>query len=123
MRFKLDENFGISTRRIFKSEGYDVETVYDEGISGCSDTSLFEKCSDERRCLVTMDLDFSDILRFPPSQSNGIVIFRVPKNSRITMLEHLVKQYLKALKKGNIDGNLCIVEAGKIRIHEDQETE
>ena len=52
----------------------------------------------------------------------NIVIFRVPKKSGITMLEHLVRQYLKALKNTGFNEKLCIVEAGRIRIHESQET-
>ncbi len=68
MKFKLDENFGTRTQHILQSEGHDVETVIEEGIAGCSDAILFKKCCAENRCLITMDLDFSDVTRFPPSQ-------------------------------------------------------
>ena len=64
MKFKLDENFGTRTRSIFESEGHDVQSVYEEGIAGCSDVSLFELCRSEGRCLITMDLDFSDVTHF-----------------------------------------------------------
>ncbi|MDQ7827097.1 MAG: DUF5615 family PIN-like protein [Candidatus Eremiobacteraeota bacterium] len=118
MKFKLDENFGTRVKNIFQSEGYDVQTVHDQGIAGCSDRDLFRKCCAESRCLVTMDLDFADVTRFPPNQSSGIAVFRQPKNSGISFIEQLVRQYLKALTNIRSDEKLCIIEAGRIRVHE-----
>jgi len=100
-----------------------VQSVYEEGIAGCSDRSLFDTCRSEGRCLITMDLDFSDVTRFPPSDSSGIVVFRVPKGAGIIMLKQLVKQYLKSLSRISGNEQLCIVEPGRIRLHQAQEKE
>ncbi len=80
MRFKLDENFGKRTLNIFQAAGHDVQTTLDEGMQGCSDRHLYDVCCKERRCLVTLDLDFSDVTRFPPEQGSGIAVIRVPRN-------------------------------------------
>lgn len=48
MRFKLDENFGTRTQRIFKSTGHDVQTVREESLQGASDQDLYEVCCAER---------------------------------------------------------------------------
>lgn len=37
MKFKLDENFGVRTQRIFAEMGHDIETVRDEGLEGAAD--------------------------------------------------------------------------------------
>lgn len=37
--------------------------------------------------MVTLDLDFSDVTRFPPAQANGIVVIRVPRNPSLTLLQ------------------------------------
>lgn len=60
MKFKLDENFGTRTQHIFRSAGYDIQTVRDQGLEACSDRQLYETCCSENRCLVTLDLDFAD---------------------------------------------------------------
>lgn len=87
-------------------------------MQGCNDKKLYDVCADEKRCLVTLDLDFSDITRFPPSQTEAIAIIRVPKNPSLPLLEQLIKQLLKALSTRPIVNNLWIIEAGRIRIHQ-----
>lgn len=117
MKFKLDENFGTRTQRIFRAAGHDVQTVREQGLQGCSDRHLYEVCCSERRCLVTLDLDFADVVRFPPAETGGIVVIRVPRNPSLRLLEQLIKQFLQALVETSINGHLWIVEVGRIRIH------
>lgn len=64
MKFKLDENLGIRTQQVFQASGFDVLTVRDQRLEGCADQQLYEVCCSEKVCLVTLDLDFSDVLRF-----------------------------------------------------------
>ena len=45
---------------------HDANTVVDQGLKGCTDGELYDHCRIEKRCLVTLDIDFSDVLRFPP---------------------------------------------------------
>lgn len=87
MRFKLDENFGTRTQQLFQAVGHKVQTVRDEGLQGSSDRHLYEVCCAEKRCLVTLDLDFADITRFRPAESNGIIVIRVPRNPSLALLE------------------------------------
>ena len=77
MKFKLDENLGTRTQHLFKEAGHDIHTVRQENLQGTVDRHLYQICCDEQRCLVTLDLDFTDVLRFPPQQTNGIVVIRV----------------------------------------------
>ena len=73
--------------------------------------------------MVTLDLDFPDVLRFPPHQAHGIVVMRVPQNPTLTLLEQLIRQFLKALETMPIDKNLWIVETGRVRVHQASEKE
>ena len=73
--------------------------------------------------MVTLDLDFPDVLRFPPQQAHGIVVMRVPQNPTLTLLEQLIRQFLKALETMPIDKNLWIVETGRVRVHQASEKE
>ena len=117
MKFKLDENFGTRTQQLFKQRGYDVHTVLDENLKSAPDTDLYEICCREQRCLVTLDLDFTDVVRFPPKNGSGITVIRQPHNFSIPILEKLIGQFLDALKTMSIEGNLWIIEPGRIRVH------
>ena len=118
MRFKLDENLGQRTQEVFRQMGHDARTVQDENMSGCSDQILYETCPSDNRCVVTFDLDFADVTRFPVRDSEGIVVFRVPQNPSLNLLERLVRQFLLAIETEPISGNLWIVEVGRIRVHQ-----
>lgn len=118
MRFKLDENFGTRTQNLFNDAGHDVRTVRDEGLQGCSDRHLYDICCAEQRCLVTLDLDFADVMRFLPAKTGGIAVIRIPRNPDLVLLEQLVHQFLHALKSLSIERKLWIIEAGRIRIHQ-----
>jgi predicted nuclease of predicted toxin-antitoxin system len=59
MKFKLDENLGSRIADLIAQSGHDVATVTREKLSGASDARLFDICVAERRCLISLDLDFA----------------------------------------------------------------
>jgi predicted nuclease of predicted toxin-antitoxin system len=118
MKFKLDENFGTRTRRIFRDAGYDTQTVREQSLQGAPDQQLYEMCCAEQRCLVTLDLDFADVTRFPPDKTAGIAVIRVPRNPSLTLLENLMRQFLQAIGTMSITNNLWVVEVGHVRVHQ-----
>jgi len=118
MKFKLDENFGYRTQELFRLASHDAQSVLDEKLQGCSDQRLYKICCKENRCLVTLDLDFADITRFPPHMGNGIVVIRLSINPSINLLRQLINQFLRTLEKTPIEKKLWIVEMDRIRIHE-----
>ena len=116
MRFKLDENLGIRSQNIFRESGLDVETVSSEKLNGVSDKELYAHFKTEKRCLVTLDKDFSDIINFDPKELSGIVVLRMAVNPSIVQLEKLTKQFITALSTNTLENHLWIVESGRIRI-------
>jgi predicted nuclease of predicted toxin-antitoxin system len=123
MNFKLDENFGTRTQHLFRKAGHTVKTVRDQNLQGAPDNQLFEVCCTENFCMVTLDLDFCDVTRFPPSQSAGIVVIRVAKTPTLHLLEKLVDYFLNAIKTTPIKNELWIVEIGRIRIHQSENSD
>jgi len=65
-----------------------------------------------------LDLDFANVLRFPPNQTSGIVVIRMPRNPSLSALEQLVRQLLQEVDRMSIDEKLWIVEMGRIRVHQ-----
>ena len=81
MQFKLDENLPRG-RRLLRQRGYEVATVYDQGLRGREDHEIAEVCRAEGRVLVSLDLDFSDIRMFPPENYPGLIVLRLRAKGR-----------------------------------------
>jgi predicted nuclease of predicted toxin-antitoxin system len=116
MKFKLDENFGTRTQQLFRDSGYETRTIYDQQLQGCTDQRLFEVVCTEDDCLVT--LDFASVTRFPPAQTHGLVVSRVPQNPSPVLLEQMIRRFLDLLPQMSVEGKLWIVEVDRVRIHE-----
>ena len=67
MKWKLGENFGSRTVHLFNEAGHDAQAVLQEQLGGSTDETLFEVCGREERRLLTLNIDFADLLRFPRS--------------------------------------------------------
>jgi len=44
MKFKIDENLGKSAAKFLIAAGHDVDTVFDENLSGAPDDKIFTAC-------------------------------------------------------------------------------
>lgn len=114
MKIKLDENVSASLATVFENHGASVDTVVSEGLQGCSDDVVFEKTQSENRLLVTCDLDFADIRRFPPSKSNGIVVLRLSNRSSRSVISR-ISSLLESISLHELDASITIVSDNRVR--------
>lgn len=117
MKLKLDENFGRRCLDILSNASHDVTTIASQHMSGATDEAVIQACHSESRCLVTLDLDFSNPLRFQPADYSGIAVIRLSGRATYTELLAAVSTFAKALETESIGGRLWIVEIGRIRIY------
>ena len=115
MKIKLDENLGNRGADILRAAGHDIATVVEEGLSSAGDDRLIEVCRSERRCLVTLDLDFGNPLRFDPSRYFGIAVLRLPPRLVAGDLLDTIHTLAIGLADSTIEGKLWIVQRGRVR--------
>ena len=117
MKFKLDENLPIEASVMLRDRGYDAHSVYDEQICGAADPSIAQICREEQRILLTMDLDFADIRRFPPSLHFGIIILRLERTDRDSVIA-MIPRLLLLLQTEPVQQRLWVVDEFRTRIRE-----
>jgi predicted nuclease of predicted toxin-antitoxin system len=118
MKLKLDENLGVRGQALLSAAGHDAATVAEQGLSAASDEEVARHCAQEGRALVTLDLDFANPLRFPPENTAGIAVLRLPGKPSHALLLEVIRTLAQALRQHHLAGKLWIVEPSRIRVHE-----
>ena len=118
MKPKLDENLGRRCIDILTAAGHDVATVVEQSMTSAEDRALIEACAREDRALVTLDLDFSNPLTFPPHLYAGIAVLRLPSEPSHASPVAIVRTLIDALKREELRGRLWSVEGNRIRIYQ-----
>jgi predicted nuclease of predicted toxin-antitoxin system len=119
MKIKIDECIDTRLQAILNEAGYESVTVAQQSLSAIDDESLYKLCLKEGYILLTLDSHFSNILRYDPKPTPGIIVLRGP-NDLFPTIRILINTLIKALRSESPEGKLWVVEIGRIRIHEEK---
>lgn len=118
MKIKLDENFGDRGADLLRDSGHDVTTVRDQDLCGTPDDTLIEVCRAEQRVLITLDMDFSNPIHFPPARYAGIVVIRTKPPVSTDQLFRELLCFTKASKAyDTLHGQLWVIFKESIRAY------
>jgi len=115
-RFVVDEDMPRSTGVALVKEGYEVKDIRDHGYRGADDREIYDFARKEEAILLTGDLGFSNILKFPLGEHFGIVVARFPNEMSPHNINEEIVRSFKDLVENDFRGNLIILEPGRIRI-------
>lgn len=60
-----------------KAQGYDAVHLDDENLNTLADNLIIDKAIDERRIILTSDMDFGQLLALNKSQQVSVIQFRI----------------------------------------------
>ncbi len=115
MKFKFDENLPSDLGAMLRTAGHDAHSVLDENLRGAADPALAQACQAEQRILITLDLDFAHIQNYPPQDYHGIIVLRLSRQDRDTVLA-IIPRVLALLQTEPIAQRLWIVDGSRTRI-------
>ena len=117
MKFKIDENLPAQAATILQQAGFGAHTVLDEALCGAADQTLASRARDEARVLITLDLDFANIRAYPPSLYSGIIVLRLNRQDKATVMAFL-RRTIQVLRERSPVGELWIVQRDHIRFRQ-----
>jgi predicted nuclease of predicted toxin-antitoxin system len=115
MKLKLDENLSKHLKPALTLLDHDVLTAADEGLLSQSDVVVARASMAEGRMLLTLDLEFGDLRKYPPGQHPGIVLFR-PRSYGPLSVNRFVEQFIRETNLGELDGCVVLVEPDRVRV-------
>ena len=116
MWIKVDEDLPVEVADLLRKAGHDAHSVAEQGLSGSPDKELWRVARRERRCLFTADKGFANARVFPPGQHAGIVLLRLPRESRAGYVR-LTELLLSGLDLESAVGAITVVTPEAVRIH------
>lgn len=117
MQFIVDEDLPRRAVELLRSFGHDTLFVKDLPLKGSPDPKIAEYASQQGRAIVTGDLGFADIRKYPPEQFHGIVLVRRRGDVGTDYILELLTKFCKQedLLK-SLSGKLIIVDKEQIRV-------
>jgi predicted nuclease of predicted toxin-antitoxin system len=116
VKFLIDEDMPRSTGNTLKDNGYETVDVRDCGLRGKTDREIFEYAIKENLVILTGDLGFGNIIKFPMGRHWGIVIIHFPNDTPVQLLNEQIISCFKTFTENDFHKNLIIVEPQKVRI-------
>lgn len=116
MKFLIDADIPRSVAELLSSKAHDVLDIRDVTPFDVRDSTVYRLVKKQGRILITRDLDFSNILLYPPPINGGIIVLRTHLLSVAEMLE-IVADLLERIPEKDFLGALTVARKGRYRIH------
>jgi predicted nuclease of predicted toxin-antitoxin system len=86
------------------------------GLRGSPDDAIFEYARAKGLVILTQDLEFGNLLRFPLDTHHGILVARFPNEVSSETLNGAIATALRDMSPEEIKSRLVIVEPGRVRL-------
>jgi len=90
MRFLGDMGISPRTIALLREQGYDANYLIEENLEKMTDPNILDKARQEERILLTVDLDFAQLLAISGESLPSVILFRLGNVSREVVNRHLL---------------------------------
>lgn len=116
MRFLLDANIPFSAKTIFAETNYQVEHVRDVHLQHASDEDIMAYAKSIEAVVVSRDLDFANILRFPPQHYCGVIVLRLDQFASAQDIKVTLSNFISGIQSIQLKGCVLILEKNRWRL-------
>ena len=114
MRLKLDENLSRHLKQILSDLQHDATTAAEEDLLAKSDTAVAAAAKNDDRVLLTLDVEFGDLRKYPPGTHPGIVLFR-PRSFGPVSVNRFVEDFVRGADLRLLRGCVAVVDPDRVR--------
>lgn len=100
---------------VLSSLGHDVATAAEEGLLSRPDTEVAAAAKNEGRLLLTLDLEFGDLRKYPPGAHPGVILFR-PRSYGPLTVNRFVEEFIRTSDLGLLSGCVAVVDPDRVRV-------
>ena len=89
MKFLADMGVDVRVARWLREQGHDAIHLSEEGPHRLSDEKVFAKAENEKRIILTFDLDFGEIVAFSHGKVVSVILFRIQNAGAVQLIQRL----------------------------------
>jgi len=115
MKLKLDENLSRHLKDALCSLGHDAITAADEGLLSAPDETIAAAAKTEDRLLITLDVEFANLNKYPPGSHPGIFLFR-PRSLGPLTVNEFVERFFTHTESQSLVGCVVVVDPKRVRV-------
>lgn len=115
MKFLGDMGISPQTIRQLRRLGYDAVHLGEQGLARMPDPNILDKARAEGRILLTVDLDFAQLVAISGEQLPSVILFRLGNATRAA-LENRLFAVLKACHNDLEEGAIVSVSDDGFRV-------
>jgi predicted nuclease of predicted toxin-antitoxin system len=118
MRFFADHCVPESVAEALESKGHEVLRLRNQMATDAPDPDVIEQAQRLDAVLLSLNGDFSDIVRYPPSKYGGIISMQVRNRPEVLaqITERLTRYLRDKSDREHYRGKLLLIEAHRIRV-------
>jgi len=116
MMFLLDANIPYSVQHHLAVHGHTALHVRDAGLQSADDQTILEAAKQRSAVLITRDLDFSNIVLFPPQSHSGVLVLRLSPTAIAADIIQAILHTVQTIDVSELHGALAITDGQRIRI-------
>jgi len=118
LRFFTDHCVGNTVIQTLRAAGHEVLILQEHIPPDSDDPIVIAKAQELEALLVSLNGDFADIVRYPPSSYKGIIALQVKDHPEVTpkLMQRLMIYLSTHPGMSDYEGQLFVVEAHRIRI-------
>jgi predicted nuclease of predicted toxin-antitoxin system len=117
LHFLVDASLPKPTASVIIAAGHLATDVRDIGMGTAIDSAIAAHARSRDFTLLSVDLDFANIIEYPPADYRGIAVLRPPENATRAVVLSMIAQFLQTSDViAALPGRLAIVEPGRIRL-------
>jgi predicted nuclease of predicted toxin-antitoxin system len=116
LRFLVDEDLPRSLARALRDAGFEAVDVRDVGLRRTDDNLIFAHAVEQQRVLLSGDLGFGNLRRFPLGSHSGIGVVRYPNESPPETISSAVIDAIRNIDEADFRGALMIIEPARVRL-------
>jgi len=115
MRFLADMGVSRRVTAWLQEQGHDVVHLRTEGLQRLPNGQIFRKAMNEKRIVLTFDLDFGEIVAQSQGQPVSVILFRL-HNATSPFVIRRLQTILPAMEEALQSGAVVVVQDGRFRI-------